>query len=588
MTITRETKRGWLLSIATLLTTGLLVLPLGATPAGAQAVDARAVGPVSALGIDNVGGGWGWTGPRDLDDDGHLIRLKDGAWVEVARNDAAAGTMKTAAAVYEIALTGDGSSGWAIGTGGGPRLWQLKDGKWRDAPSPLGNDILWDDLTLSADGSEGWATASDNDLNYMLARLRNGQWVRANNPDPSVGEIRFVRFVSLSPDGEHGWGIGPCLCRALRNIAVRLDKSGWVGGAVSIPFNSIAVTADNLGNGWVVAPPIASELVRLTPKGAQTLLPDPNSERPELYPGLVIQSVAVNGTGRGWATASVKRPGNPLTGAAPTNEPLLFWLDGDRITEIPFKDVPVTPQPARPNYAGPIAVSPDGARAWVAVSTGDSKFLNLLALKEGWPHDKPRQADPLPGAGICFNESQYCLRGIFARFWETHGGLDSLGFPITPEIYELSGPGVGDPIERVVQYTQRARLEWHGDLSGTQYEVLLGLLGNSLVERRLNEPPFQPKPPSALPGTQWFEATQHNIGQTFLDYWRSNGGLQTFGYPRSEAFNEPNQSDGKTYLVQYFERNRIEHHPENQGTKYEFLLGLLGVEQFKATYGYTP
>jgi hypothetical protein len=114
------------------------------------------------------------------------------------------------------------------------------------------------------------------------------------------------------------------------------------------------------------------------------------------------------------------------------------------------------------------------------------------------------------------------------------------------------------------------------------------LLGNSLVEPRLNEPPFRPAPPSADPVSRWFEPTQHNLRPPFLDYWRNNGGLQTFGYPRSEQFEEQNQADAKTYLVQYFERNRIEHHPENRGTKYEFLLGLLGVEQFQATYGFVP
>jgi hypothetical protein len=46
-----------------------------------------------------------------------------------------------------------------------------------------------------------------------------------------------------------------------------------------------------------------------------------------------------------------------------------------------------------------------------------------------------------------------------------------------------------------------------------------------------------------------------------------------------------NQANGKLYTVQYFERNRIEYHPENQGTKYEFQLGLLGVEYFTAKYG---
>src|SRR3954470_5811465 len=32
------------------------------------------------------------------------------------------------------------------------------------------------------------------------------------------------------------------------------------------------------------------------------------------------------------------------------------------------------------------------------------------------------------------------------------------------------------------------------------------------------------------------------------------------------------------YLVQYFERERLEYHPENENTPYEILLGRLGVE----------
>ncbi len=583
MTRTGKSKRGWPFSLAAFLVLGLLALPWRAVPALAQTSDQLHVGPVSALAIDNVGGGWGWTGPTGPDDNGHLIRLKDGAWTQVSRNDAAASALATAAAIYKIALTGDGASGWAVGTGGGARLWHLKEGVWEDTPNPFASnsDVVWSDLTLSSDGSQGWLVASDKSLHYLLARLNNGRWVRADNP-PS-GEMRFI---SLSPDGMHGWGIGPGQEKA-RNIAVRLDANGWVGDALDLPFNSIGVIADNLGNGWAIAPPVSSALIRLTPDGAQPLLPDPRKDTPSLYPGLVIQSVAVNGTGRGYATATYKKQGNPLTGAAPTNQPQLFWLDGDRITEVPFDAVPATPQPSDPPYAGPIAISPDGAHAWLAVSTGDSKFMKLVALQEAWLHDNPNQADPLPGAGICFNETQFCLRGIFARFWETHGGVDSLGYPITPEIFEPVIHG-GDPVETVVQYTQRARLEWHADLRGTPYEVLLGLLGDSLVDPRLNEPPFQPVPPITLANARWFDVTQHTLGNPFLSYWESNGGLLTFGYPRSEAFEEPNQANGKTYLVQYFERNRIEYHPENEGTKYEFELGLLGVEQFKEFYGFTP
>ncbi len=46
---------------------------------------------------------------------------------------------------------------------------------------------------------------------------------------------------------------------------------------------------------------------------------------------------------------------------------------------------------------------------------------------------------------------------------------------------------------------------------------------------------------------------------------------------------ERNKDDGKTYLVQYFERQRFEYHPENKGTRYEVLLGRLGAEQVNTT-----
>ncbi|HLT19146.1 MAG TPA: hypothetical protein VKZ96_06805, partial [Thermomicrobiales bacterium] len=44
----------------------------------------------------------------------------------------------------------------------------------------------------------------------------------------------------------------------------------------------------------------------------------------------------------------------------------------------------------------------------------------------------------------------------------------------------------------------------------------------------------------------------------------------------------PPAGDGNVYTVQYFERTRVEWHPENQGTAYEFLLGLLGTEYLLA------
>src|SRR5690606_40578661 len=48
------------------------------------------------------------------------------------------------------------------------------------------------------------------------------------------------------------------------------------------------------------------------------------------------------------------------------------------------------------------------------------------------------------------------------------------------------------------------------------------------------------------------------------------GAVHVFGFPISEEFEEGG------YNVQYFERARMEWHPENAGTPYVVLLGHLG------------
>ncbi|HEX2910646.1 MAG TPA: hypothetical protein VH186_07540, partial [Chloroflexia bacterium] len=76
--------------------------------------------------------------------------------------------------------------------------------------------------------------------------------------------------------------------------------------------------------------------------------------------------------------------------------------------------------------------------------------------------------------------------------------------------------------------------------------------------------------------SRFFPETSHTVSGKFLQYWEQNGGLPVFGYPLTEAQNEVDPETGQTFLTQWFERNRFELHPENAGTKYEVLLGLLG------------
>ena len=74
---------------------------------------------------------------------------------------------------------------------------------------------------------------------------------------------------------------------------------------------------------------------------------------------------------------------------------------------------------------------------------------------------------------------------------------------------------------------------------------------------------------------RYFPETGFSVEGRFLSYWEANGGLPLYGYPISDPF-EQELEDGKTYRVQYFERARLEYHPEHEGTPSEVLLGQFG------------
>ncbi len=77
--------------------------------------------------------------------------------------------------------------------------------------------------------------------------------------------------------------------------------------------------------------------------------------------------------------------------------------------------------------------------------------------------------------------------------------------------------------------------------------------------------------------------TEYCLNDPFSGYWDNNGGLPVFGYPITAAAPEQNRDTGQTYNTQWVERNRMEVHPENAGTPYEILLGLLGKDRLAQT-----
>lgn len=95
-------------------------------------------------------------------------------------------------------------------------------------------------------------------------------------------------------------------------------------------------------------------------------------------------------------------------------------------------------------------------------------------------------------------------------------------------------------------------------------------------------PPPDTPPPAAPPASppaanqRCFSETGFCIAGRIREFWEQNGGLPVFGYPITPQRVE--QIEGRDLQVQWFERNRLELHPENS-RPYDVLLGRLGADR---------
>ncbi len=116
----------------------------------------------------------------------------------------------------------------------------------------------------------------------------------------------------------------------------------------------------------------------------------------------------------------------------------------------------------------------------------------LLELQGRSWRDFPQVSDALPGCRY-FAMTRHSLCEPFRSYWEQNGGLERFGYPITEPFSATL-----DNWRGTIQYFERRRMEHHTELAGTQYEVLLGLLGNE-VRAYESGTPVQPSVPPAYP-----------------------------------------------------------------------------------------
>ena len=242
---------------------------------------------------------------------------------------------------------------------------------------------------------------------------------------------------------------------------------------------------------------------------------------------------------------------------ASLNLPQLYGIPASEIGRISLIAFDPQGQPAT-------APSPNLSGDWLRISLAPLYRYRLAVIPRA-----VERAEARPGAdSIYFPQTGHNLQGDFLHYWQTQGGLGIYGYPVTEPFTENG---------YMVQYFERNRFEMHPE-NQPPYNVLLGRLGATSVTGR-TFPAVEPF--ASGPDHRYFPETRHSLNYAFLGYWERNGGLAQFGYPLSEEVRERSQTDGREYTVQYFERARMEYHPEYRGTPAEVLLGLLGVSTLK-------
>jgi hypothetical protein len=111
-----------------------------------------------------------------------------------------------------------------------------------------------------------------------------------------------------------------------------------------------------------------------------------------------------------------------------------------------------------------------------------------LLAKYGANVPAPTTPNPLGAPCATFGQTGKQVCGVFLDYWAANGGLAQQGFPLT-DIFLETNPTDGK--QYPTQYFERARFEYHAELAGTPYVVLLGLLGREQ---------FLAKYPSGVPG----------------------------------------------------------------------------------------
>lgn len=101
--------------------------------------------------------------------------------------------------------------------------------------------------------------------------------------------------------------------------------------------------------------------------------------------------------------------------------------------------------------------------------------------------------------------------------------------------------------------------------------LVVALMGAMVISVAVMPPRLQ-----AQTDQHCFTETRYCIEGRIREFWEQNGGLPVFGLPISPQ--QAEELDGQVLQTQWFERNRLELHPQNK-RPYDVLIGHLGADR---------
>jgi hypothetical protein len=110
--------------------------------------------------------------------------------------------------------------------------------------------------------------------------------------------------------------------------------------------------------------------------------------------------------------------------------------------------------------------------------------LGTFRLRAKYPNGLPSSTPSTDPNSQLFPETGHTVSGRFLDYWQSHGGLTQLGYPITGVFTETSDLD-GKPY--MVQYFERAVFEMHPE-NQPPYDVLLSQLGTFRYKLKYGSP----------------------------------------------------------------------------------------------------